>query len=92
MDNAAMTTTTTKSTHTTINQKREEPLHRTNETPTSNMSNDDDEVPVFYADARDGLLTSAADNQRKALKHFNYFLVGYCKQIGIGVVRGEDIP
>jgi hypothetical protein len=56
------------------------------------MSVNDDEVPVFYPDARDGLLTSAADTKRKAFLHFDLFLQGYCKQIGIDVVRGEDIP
>ncbi|KAG7373441.1 hypothetical protein IV203_034165 [Nitzschia inconspicua] len=56
---------------------------------------DEEEVDftlVFYRDTRDGLLTSAADKQRKALKHLNYFLEGYCVQIGIGVVKAEDIP
>jgi len=32
---------------------------------------DDEEPSVFHRDARDGLLTSAADKQRKALNHFN---------------------
>ena len=54
--------------------------------------NDDDETPVFCADARDGLLTSAADARRKALKHFDCFLVGCCRQIGIETVKGEDTP
>ena len=56
------------------------------------MSNEEDDAPVFYADARDGLLTSAADARRKALKHFNYFLQGCCIQIGINAVKGEDLP
>jgi len=55
-------------------------------------SNEEDDTPVFYADARGGLLTSAADARRKALKHFNYFLQGHCIQIGINVVKGEDLP
>ena len=53
---------------------------------------DDEEPSVFYRDARDGLLTSAADKQRKALNHFTYFLKGYCVQIGIDVVEAKDIP
>jgi hypothetical protein len=53
---------------------------------------DDEEPNVFYRDARDGLLTSAADKQRKALKHFDYFLKGYCTQIGIEAVEAKDIP
>lgn len=52
---------------------------------------DEEEVSVFYRDARDGLLTSAADKQRKALKHFDYFLEGYCVQIGVEVVKADDI-
>ena len=51
-----------------------------------------DENLVFYADARDGLLTSAADARRKALKHLDCFLEGYCVQIGIKVVKSKDIP
>jgi hypothetical protein len=52
----------------------------------------DDEPTVFYPDARDGLLTSAADTRRKALKHLDYILEGYCVQIGIKAVKGDDIP
>jgi hypothetical protein len=52
----------------------------------------EEERNIFYRDARDGLLTSAADKQRKALKHFNYFLKGYCTQIGIEAVEAENIP
>lgn len=57
-------------------------------------SSDDDEQPptVFYVDARDGLLGSSADARRKALKHLDYFLEGYCVQIGVDVVKGEDLP
>ncbi|KAG7356503.1 hypothetical protein IV203_001189 [Nitzschia inconspicua] len=50
---------------------------------------DDEEPNVSYRDARDGLLTSAADKQRKALNHFTYFLKGYCVQIGIHVVEAK---
>jgi hypothetical protein len=57
-----------------------------------NPMSDDEEPNIFYRDARDGLLTSAADKQRKALKHFNYFLKGYCTQIGIEAVEAENIP
>jgi hypothetical protein len=53
---------------------------------------DDGESPVFYPNARDGLLTSAAEARGKALKHFDCFLEGYCVQIGIEKVKGEDIP
>jgi hypothetical protein len=52
----------------------------------------DDEF-TFYKDARDGLLTSAADKRRKALNHFDYFLQGYCAQNGIiKTMKGADIP
>ena len=56
------------------------------------IMSDNGEAPVFYPDARDGLLTSAADARRKALKHLDCFLVGYCKQINIKQVKGDDIP
>jgi len=64
------------------------------QTTTVNVSSssDDDEPSVFCRDARDGLLTSAADKQRKALNHFNCFLKGHCLQIGIDVVEAKDIP
>jgi hypothetical protein len=45
---------------------------------------DDEEPNIFYHDARDGILTSAADKQRKALKHFDYLgasLIPYCGNI-----------
>jgi hypothetical protein len=66
-------------------------LHILTARPNPSMS-DDDEIPVFYPDARDSLLTSAADARCKALKHFDYFLEGYCVQIGIKTVKGGDIP
>jgi hypothetical protein len=53
---------------------------------------EDEEPNIFYRDARDGLLTSAADKEKKALKHFDYFLKGYCTQIGIEVVEAKNIP
>lgn len=56
------------------------------------MQTEDEEPLLFYSDARDGLLTSAADKRRKALNHFNCFLQGYCKQIRIDVVKGDEIP
>ena len=55
-------------------------------------SSDDDEPTVFYHNAGDTLLASAADKQRKTIKHFNFFLQGYCKQIGIPLVKAGDIP
>ena len=55
-------------------------------------SDEDGEPNIFYRNARDGLLTSAADKQRKALKHFDQFLKGYCIQIGIKTVQAKDIP
>ena len=56
------------------------------------MSEDEEESNVFYRHACAGLLTSADDKQRKSLKHFDYFLRGYCTQIGITVVKHDDIP
>ncbi|CAB9500266.1 expressed unknown protein [Seminavis robusta] len=46
----------------------------------------------FTVDARTCLFTSAADRRKKAMKHFNRFLEGYCIQIGIDVVTANDIP
>jgi len=53
-----------------------------------------DDRTIFYHDARaeQGLLTSAADKQRKALKHFDCFLENYSVQIGVNVVESSDIP
>jgi len=53
---------------------------------------EDEEPSVFYHHASGALLTSAADKQDKALKHFNFFLEGYCVQIGIKVVKAKEIP
>lgn len=53
---------------------------------------DDDEPEVFYGDARDTLLSSAADKRRKALKHFNFFLRDYCVQIKVKVTEADEIP
>jgi hypothetical protein len=65
----------------------------TTTTTKNNMSDDDDDEPnVFYRDARDGLLTSAADKKRKALNHFTYFLKGYCVQIGVKAVKADGVP
>lgn len=71
----------------TINQQQ---TQRQKKTPI--MSANEEEPPVFYPDARDGLLTSATDARRKALLHFDHFLRGHCKQIDIPVVKGEDTP
>jgi len=49
-------------------------------------------TPVFYPDARDDLNASAANKERLALNHFNYFLKTYCVQIGINVVEAVAIP
>ena len=48
--------------------------------------------PLVYADARDDLNVSAANKERLALNHFNFFLQTYCPQIGIDVVVADDIP
>jgi len=53
---------------------------------------EDKEASVFCGHANDALLTSAADKQDKALKHFNFFLKGHCVQIGIDVVKAQEIP
>jgi hypothetical protein len=53
---------------------------------------DDEEPNIFFRDARNGLLTSAADKQRKTLKHFDYFLKCYCTQISIEAVEAKHIP
>ena len=50
-----------------------------------------DDFPT-YADARDELLVSAENKQSNALKHFEFVLQGYCAQIGVPVVKVEDIP
>jgi len=55
------------------------------------MSDDDDDV--FYHNALDGgLLTSAANKRKNALKHFDFFLLSYCKQLKIDPVRACQIP
>ena len=46
-------------------------------------------TPVFYADARDDLNASAANKERLALNHFNFFLKTYCVQIGINIVEAQ---
>jgi len=53
-----------------------------------------DDRTVFYHDARDGqgLLTSAADKQRKAIKHFNCFLEKCRLQIDVDEFEASDIP
>ena len=48
--------------------------------------------PVFYADARDDLNASAANKERLALNHFNYFLKDYLGHIGLNVVEAAVIP
>ena len=48
--------------------------------------------PLVYADARDELNASAANKERLALNHFNFFLQTYCPQIGIDVAVADDIP
>lgn len=53
---------------------------------------EDEEPTVFYRAAQDGLLASAADKQKSALTHFNYFLLSYCVQIGVPVATAADIP
>ena len=52
---------------------------------------EDEEPSVFYHHASGALLTSAADKQDKALKHFNFFFEGYCVQIGIKAVKAKEI-
>jgi len=56
------------------------------------MLDDDQQPTIFYHDAREGLLSSAANKRKKALKHFNHFLQKRCKQIGVDVVEADDIP
>jgi hypothetical protein len=53
---------------------------------------DDGEIPVFYSNAQDGMLASAAAAQSQALKHFDCFLEVYCVQIRIKTVKAVDIP
>ena len=48
--------------------------------------------PLVYADACDELNASAANKERLALNHFNFFLQTYCPQIGIDVAVADDIP
>lgn len=56
------------------------------------MSEEEEERTVFYHHAQDGMLTSAIQKQRNAIKHFDYFLEGYCRQINIRRVSAEQIP
>eukprot|EP00934_Nitzschia_sp_Nitz4_P005655 Nitzschia sp. Nitz4//scaffold151_size53849//51193//51936//NITZ4_006733-RA/size53849-processed-gene-0.66-mRNA-1//1//CDS//3329537174//5645//frame0 len=56
------------------------------------MSDDDEQLTVFYHDAREGLLSSADNKRKKALKHFTFFFQKYCKQIGVDFVEASDIP
>lgn len=58
------------------------------------MSTDSSESPppISYGDARDELLVSAENKQSNALNHFNFYLKRYCVQIGVTVVKAEDIP
>ena len=55
-------------------------------------SESSDDPPAFYEDARDELLVSAENKQSNALKHFEFFLQGHCIQIGVSVVKPEDVP
>ena len=50
------------------------------------------EEPTYYEHALDDLLISSSGKQSKALAHFNYFLESYCRQIGVNVVKAEEIP
>ncbi|CAB9515191.1 hypothetical protein SEMRO_698_G189350.1 [Seminavis robusta] len=47
---------------------------------------------VVYEDARDIKRNSAVEKEGKSLKHFNYFLKDYCKQINVPVVTADKIP
>ena len=49
-------------------------------------------MDVYYGDARDDLNASAANKERLALNHFDYFLKGHCVQIGIDIVEADSIP
>jgi hypothetical protein len=49
-------------------------------------------TPIFYANARDDLNASAANKERLALNHFNFFLKTYCVQIGINIAEAAVIP
>ena len=51
-----------------------------------------DDEPLFYSHALDSLLGSAEDKRHQSLKHLKYFLIRYCKQIGIPVVKADEIP
>ena len=48
--------------------------------------------PTFFEDARDDLNASAANKEKLALNHFNYFLKTYCLQNGVAVVEASSIP
>ena len=48
--------------------------------------------PLVHADAHDELNASAANKERPALNHFNFFLQTHCPQIGIDVAVADDIP
>ena len=56
------------------------------------ISDNGEEDNVFYHHANDNLLSFAADEEKKSLKHLDHFLIGYCAQIGVDVVKGCDIP
>lgn len=47
---------------------------------------------IIYTDALDDKLASAEKKEKLALNHFNHFLEGYCPQIGIDIVKADDIP
>jgi hypothetical protein len=48
--------------------------------------------PPFCGDARDDLNASAANKEKLALNHFNYFLKTYSVQISVAAVEASSIP